>query len=91
MTIAEGREVLCALEESGDSPPSSCGGAGRDGRLLTLEREADTLERDLERERVTPEDGACSPPGLKLSSVAVAAVLAKEELISPNCCCCCIC
>jgi hypothetical protein len=57
--------MLWALDESGDSPSSSWGGAGKEGRLLTREREAETLERERERDRVTPVAGACSPPGLK--------------------------
>lgn len=98
MTIADGREEECAREDdrcrggdvsSSSSPSSSCacGGAGKEGRLLTLDREAETLERERDRERVTPVAGDCSPPGLNESVTMEGFV---EEMI-PNCCCCCCC
>lgn len=98
MTIAEGRLDECARDvdlwrggdgSSSSSPSSSCvcGGAGRDGRLLTLERDAETLDLERDRERVTPVTGACSPPGLK-ESVAMDVFV---EDMRPNCCCCCCC
>ena len=75
MTIADGRVMLCALDESGDSPSSSCGGAGKDGRLLTREREAETFERERDLDRVTPVTGDCSAPGLNVSMADAAALV----------------
>jgi hypothetical protein len=97
MTIAEGRVEDWAREEdlgglvSSSSPSSSCvwGGAGSDGRLLTLDRETDTLERDRDLDLVTPVAGDCSPPGLNESREDGIGTVAED--ISPNCCCCCCC
>lgn len=101
MTIAEGRVDDWAREEergglvsSSSSPSSSCawGGAGRDGRLLTLDLDTETLERERDLERVTPVAGDCSPPGLNESREEGIGFGREGAVdIRPNCCCCCCC